>query len=74
MRKTEKLERRTYTVSETCAVLGVSRNMGYEVVRTGCIRAIKIGKRVVIPRSEMERLLAGQPAQTASGELSRDRS
>ena len=73
MTKVEKLERRTYTVSEMCAVLGVSRNAGYEFVRTCCIRAIKIGRRVVIPRSEVERLLAGQPAQTAAGELSRDK-
>jgi excisionase family DNA binding protein len=47
MTKVETLERRTYTVSETCAVLGVSRNAGYEAVRIGCIRAIRIGKRVV---------------------------
>jgi excisionase family DNA binding protein len=65
--------RAPHSVSEAYTILGVGRNAGYEAVRTGCIRAIKIGKRVVIPKAEIERLLSGEPAQAAGSAVSPDK-
>lgn len=51
-------DRKTYTVTEMAAVLGIGRTAAYEAVRTGQVPALKIGKRVVIPRVALERLLS----------------
>ena len=51
-------ERATLTVDEAAAVLGISRTTAYESVRRGEIPARRFGRRVVILRHELERLLA----------------
>ena len=38
-------------------LLGVSRNAAYVAVRTGEIPSIRIGRRVVVPKVAIERLL-----------------
>ena len=55
-RKTEKL---TLTVSEAAQALGLSRNSCYQAVETGTLPSLRIGKRILIPRFALERLLAG---------------
>lgn len=52
-------ERLTYTVPEAAALLGISRNTTYEAIRTGQIPAIRIGRRLVISRVQLDRLLSG---------------
>jgi excisionase family DNA binding protein len=37
--------------------LGVSRATGWRLIKNGQMRAIRIGKRVLIPESEIERLM-----------------
>ena len=62
---TEKLmESATLSVEETAKVLGIGRNSAYEGVRTGEIPSIRIGKRILVPRLALERILenaGGQP-------------
>jgi excisionase family DNA binding protein len=41
------------TVEEMCAFLRVSRNAGYELVKTGAIRSIKFGKLIRIPKAAL---------------------
>ncbi len=41
-------ERRTLTVEEAAAVLGISRTSAYEAIHRGDIPFIRIGRRVVI--------------------------
>lgn len=53
-KKTQKL---TMTVEETALVLGLSRNSCYQAVEAGSIPSIRIGKRILIPRYALERLL-----------------
>lgn len=61
-------ERTTYSVDETAALLGISRNGAYEAIRRGEIPAIKIGGRIVVPRAALDRWLesAGQQSGTAA--------
>jgi excisionase family DNA binding protein len=54
--------RLTVTVEEAAELLGLGRNAAYEGVRRGQIPAIKIGKRILVPRAQLERLLSGQAA------------
>ena len=53
------MEKLTYTVPELGRVLGISRNLAYEAIRRGEVRAIRIGKRLIIAKSELQRLLDG---------------
>ena len=51
------MERLTYTVNEVAELLGISRTSAYECVRRGDIAAIELGRRLVIARATVERLL-----------------
>jgi len=48
----------TLTVQETIQVLRLGRNSVYEGIRRGDIPAIRIGRRLVIPKTGIERLLS----------------
>lgn len=47
----------TVTVPEAARKLGIGRNQAYEGVKSGQIPSIKIGKRILIPRAALDRLL-----------------
>ena len=49
--------RLTYTVDEASKMLGLSRNSGYEGVARGDIPSIRVGKRLLIPKAALDRLL-----------------
>ncbi len=51
------LERLTLTVEEAAKVLGISRAFAYESVRRQDLPSVKIGRRILIPKSALERLL-----------------
>ena len=48
----------TYTVPEAAKLLRIGRNQGYEAVRSGELPSIKIGKRILVPRVALERMLS----------------
>lgn len=56
------MERSTMTVEEAAAVLGISRTTAYECVRRGELRAVRLGRRLVVPRLAVDQLLAGEQA------------
>jgi excisionase family DNA binding protein len=45
------------TVEEAAAVLGISRGLAYQAARDGSIPTIRIGRRLVVPRRALEKLL-----------------
>lgn len=51
--------RRTVDVPEAAKIIGISRGACYAAVRRGNLRAIRVGRRWLIPIVELERLLAG---------------
>jgi len=51
------MHRQTLTVEEAGRLLGISRNSAYEAARRGELPAIRIGKRLIVPRAALERLL-----------------
>ena len=51
------VERLTLTVPEAARVLGIGRNVAYQAAASGEIPTIKIGRRIVVPRAALERLL-----------------
>lgn len=50
-------ERLTLTVEETAKLLGIGRQLAYDRVKTGEIPAIKVGRRLLVPRRALEKLL-----------------
>jgi excisionase family DNA binding protein len=48
----------TLSVEEAAKLLGIGRNLCYDKVKTGEIPVIKIGRRLLVPRSALEKLLA----------------
>ena len=57
----------TYTVDEAAEILGVSRNSAYQAVHAGELPAVKIGKRLLVPRIAFEKML-DSAGQKLSGE------
>jgi excisionase family DNA binding protein len=53
------MQRRTYTIDEVAALLGLSRNSAYVAAREGRlpIAVIKIGKRMMVSRAALDRFL-----------------
>lgn len=47
-----------YSVVQTAKLIGVSRSKIYELFDTGELNYVKIGRRTLIERCEIERLLA----------------
>jgi excisionase family DNA binding protein len=50
-------ERLTLTVEEAASLLGISRAFAYESVHRGDIPSIRLGRRILIPRSLLEKLV-----------------
>jgi len=59
-------ERQTMTVDEAAGVLGISRNLAYELVGRGELPSLRLGRRVLVPRASLERLLDVTTAGDAS--------
>jgi excisionase family DNA binding protein len=54
--------RQTLTVEETSRRLGLSKNAAYDAARRGDIPTIRIGRRILVPRVALERLINGNAA------------
>ena len=50
-------EKLTLSIEEAAKLLGIGRNLCYERVKTGEIPVIKIGRRLLVPRRALEKLL-----------------
>jgi excisionase family DNA binding protein len=49
--------RLTLSVEEAADALGISRALAYEAVKNGQIPHIRIGKRILVPKAALDRLL-----------------
>jgi excisionase family DNA binding protein len=51
------VERRTISVEEAGRILGVSRGAAYAYARHGSIPTIRLGKRLLVPKAALEKML-----------------
>ena len=51
------------TVEEAAAYLRISRGLAFAAVRDGSLPSVRIGRRILIPRRQLEALLDGTPQQ-----------
>ena len=61
------LQRLTYTVEEAGDLLGISRGSAYNLVRTGEIPALRMGRRLLVSRGALEDLLGHAPPPPGNG-------
>jgi excisionase family DNA binding protein len=52
-------ERLTMTVEEAGRALGISRPTAFKLANSGELPTIRMGKRLLVPRVQLERLLNG---------------
>ena len=50
-------EKLTLNVEEAAKLLGISRNLGYEMARTGKLPIIRFGRRLLVSRRSLYRML-----------------
>ncbi len=55
----DNVTRLAITVSEAASQLGIGRNTAYEAARRGEIPTVRIGGRILVPVSALDRLLEG---------------
>ncbi len=56
-------ERPVLTVSEAAELLGVSRAFAYELVVCGELPAVRLGRRIMIPRVGIQRIIENSVAE-----------
>jgi excisionase family DNA binding protein len=54
-------DRLTYTLAEAAQQLGISRWLAYEAAHRGELPVCRIGRRMLVPRAALLRLLDQQP-------------
>jgi excisionase family DNA binding protein len=59
-------ERLTYTLNEAARRLGISRALAYEAANRGELPVCRIGRRVLVPRAALLRLLEDAPSEGRS--------
>lgn len=62
--------RATYTVEEAAERLGISRWLAYQQAQRGTLAGvpvIRVGRRLLVPRRALERLLAGELEEGRDG-------
>ena len=49
----------SYTIPDACAVTGIGTTKLYELINAGQIRLVKVGRRSLIPASDLRNLVEG---------------
>jgi len=63
------IERLTYTVTDAARMLGISRNLAYDLIKQGRLPAIRISdKRLIVPKAALLKLLASWGIEPRAGE------
>lgn len=56
----------TVSIPEAARMLGISRNLAYLAAARGEIPTLKVGRRVLVPKAALDRLLGSPPRNEAA--------
>ncbi len=59
-------DRLTITIAEAAQQLGIGRNSAYEAAHSGEIPTVRIGRRLVVPKAALEKMLTGDDGRGAA--------
>lgn len=63
------MEPRLVGIREAAAILGVSRDTVRRLIKAGKVRLVRVSRRVLIPRAEIDRICShGEPQDTSRAE------
>lgn len=62
-------DRPTLSVAETADLLGISRWLVQQAVRDGSLPSMRVGRRILIPKVQLDALLAGTAGAPAVGKV-----
>lgn len=48
------------SVTEAASLLGIGRNLAYDLVHEGRLPSLRLGSRILIPRTELEHWIADE--------------
>jgi excisionase family DNA binding protein len=63
---------RTVTIPELTKALGISRGLAYQAARRGEFPTIRIGRRVLVPRDALDRMLSADAPTRSNDEADDD--
>lgn len=63
------MERATLTIEEAAKMLGIGRQSAYAAAREGYLPVIRIGRRLLVPRAGIDRMLEDYGADRTAGNL-----
>ena len=56
------IQRHAYSLDEAARSISLSRRALYHLIDSGALKTVKLGRRRVVPREELERLCRAEPA------------
>jgi excisionase family DNA binding protein len=59
---TDTIPRHAYSLEEAARSISLSRRALYNLIEAGALRTVKLGRRRIVPRDELERLCAVEQA------------
>jgi excisionase family DNA binding protein len=59
-------ERLCFSVPEAARMLGISRGLAYELARSGQRPVLRLGKRLLVPRIALDRMLSLADSSTGN--------
>lgn len=62
-------ERLAVSVDEVARLMGISRDLAYDLVARGELPSLRLGRRIVIPRVQLELVLRGEESAAASSDV-----
>lgn len=62
----------TLTVEQAAKLLGIGRSTAYELVHTGAIPSLRLGRRIVVPVCQVQAMLGDSTEATATTVASPD--
>lgn len=63
LQENDKAHRRTRNVEETAALIGIGERSTYSLIRSGQLRSIRVGRKILIPLTAIEEFLSGEAGQ-----------
>ena len=60
-------ERLTVSIEEAAHLCGIGRGLAYELARTGRLPVVRLGRCLVVPRAQLEAMLAAGGARRGVG-------
>jgi excisionase family DNA binding protein len=67
-----KLEKRTLTIPEAAQVLGISKNLAYDMAAQDKLPVVRLGRSVLVPIAMLNKYLGGESIEERKSEVARN--